>query len=275
MSAPSLIEIKGLEYAYHSGARVLHDINLSVCKGEFVAIVGQNGSGKSTLARLMAGIDFPSAGQVLAGGINTRDKKLALDLRKTIGIVFQNPENQIVFEKVADDMAFALGNLGLDKDEIAVRIRETAAMMGIENFTDGFELSMGQKQRVAIAGVLAMRPECIIFDEPTAMLDPRGKKDIHSIIVDQHKRGLTVVYVTNVIDEVLSADRIIILSGGSVKYEFEKKDLFRNIDKLKELGLETPFIFESVDKLKSRGIDIELEDYTLDDLTEKIAEKVK
>jgi energy-coupling factor transport system ATP-binding protein len=275
LTGPALIELTGLGYTYRSGAKVLRDINLSICRGEFVAIVGQNGSGKSTLARLMAGIDFPTVGRVLAGGINTRDKKRALDLRKTIGIVFQNPENQIVFEKVVDDMAFGLNNLGMSKDETALRIRETAAMMGIEGFTDGFELSMGQKQRVAIASVLAMRPECIIFDEPTAMLDPRGKKDIHSIIVDQHRRGLTVVYVTNVIDEVLSADRIVILNGGNVKYEFAKKDLFHNIDKLKELGLETPFVFESVDKLKSRGIDIELEDYTLDDLTEKIAEKVK
>jgi energy-coupling factor transport system ATP-binding protein len=270
-----MISIENLDYIYPSGKHALKNINLSIEKGEFVAVVGRNGSGKSTFAGVVSGLIKPTRGTVLVNGINTRSKKNFIELRKTLGMVFQNPENQIVFEKVRDDIAFGLRNLNFTDTEIEERIAEISKTMAIENFTDSFDLSMGQKQRVAIASVLAMNPQCIVFDEPTAMLDPRGKKDIHGIIVDQHKRGLTVVYVTNVIDEVLSADRIIILNGGTILYEFAKKDLFHNIDKLKELGLETPFIFDSVAKLKSRGIDIELENYTIDDLAEKIADRVK
>jgi energy-coupling factor transport system ATP-binding protein len=270
-----LIEIKDLEYTYKSGTHALQNINLQIKKGEFVAIVGHNGSGKSTLSKLMAGIDIPSRGAVLINEINTKDKSRVLNLRKTIGIVFQNPENQIVFEKVADDMAFGLKNLGVAPAEIDKRIAHITKLMKIEHFSDAFELSMGQKQRVTIAGVLAMQPECIIFDEPTAMLDPKGKKDIHNIIVDLHKQGLTIVYVTNVIDEVLSADRIIILSQGHIKYEFEKEALFDNVAKLKELGLETPIILDIIYRLKNQGITMAVKNYTIDALIETITRRME
>jgi energy-coupling factor transport system ATP-binding protein len=232
--------------------------------------VGQNGSGKSTLARVIAGMDPPGSGSVTVNGINTADNSKTLELRKNLGIVFQNPENQIVFEKVADDIAFGLKNIGLGVSEINERIAEITKMLNIEQFTDAFELSMGQKQRVAIAGVLAMRPRCVIFDEPTAMLDPRGKKDIHRIIVDLHKQGLTILYVTNVIDEVLSADRIIILNRGSIACEFKREQLFDNIGKLKSLGLETPFVLEFADRLKRAGLSVAVNDYTIEELVEQI-----
>ncbi|MDR1095022.1 MAG: ATP-binding cassette domain-containing protein, partial [Spirochaetaceae bacterium] len=227
-----MISVQNVDYRYPSGKRALSGINLFIEKGEFVAVVGHNGSGKSTLSLLLSGLEYPSKGTVTVNGVSTRKKNSFLALRKQIGIVFQNPENQLVFEKVRDDIMFGLKNIGLDKETADKRIDAIIQKLRIESFTDSFELSMGQKQRVAIASVLAMEPECIIFDEPTAMLDPKGKKEIHNIIVDLHKQGLTIVYVTNVIDEVLSADRIVILEHGMIKGEFRREELFDNIEQV-------------------------------------------
>jgi energy-coupling factor transport system ATP-binding protein len=251
-----MIRVENLDFSYPSGKRALAHINLAIEKGEFVAIVGRNGSGKSTLAGALAGLIKPTRGTVLVNGIDTRDKKKFLELRKILGMVFQNPENQIVFEKVRDDIAFGLRNLNFTDEAIEARIDEIAKVMAIEDFTDSFELSMGQKQRVAIASVLAMSPLCIVFDEPTAMLDPRGKKDIQDIVVDLHRRGLTVVYITNVIDEVLPADRIVVIEKGSIKTEFKKHELFDNIERIKSFGLEIPMTMDLLYMLKQRGIDI-------------------
>jgi energy-coupling factor transport system ATP-binding protein len=251
-----MILASNIDYVYPSGRLALSGINLEVVKGEFVAVVGHNGSGKSTLANLLAGLERPARGQIFIKGINTRDKKQFLALRKTVGIVFQNPENQIIFESVKDDIGFGLKNIGLGAEEIEKRIDDVTQKMGIQDFTSSFQLSMGQKQRVAIASVLAMGSECIIFDEPTAMLDPKGKKDIHNIIVELHKQGMTIVYVTNVIDEVLSADRIIILENGVIKGEVKHKELFDHVDRLKEAGLEMPVIMDMLFQLKQRGVDI-------------------
>ncbi|GHV19754.1 energy-coupling factor transporter ATP-binding protein EcfA1 [Spirochaetia bacterium] len=270
-----MIQIKDLDYNYFSGRQALNNINLDIQKGEFAAVVGHNGSGKSTLARLIAGIDKPKKGSVVVNGINTKDKKHFVDLRKTAGIVFQNPENQLVFEKARDDMAFGLKNIGLAQNEIDDRINEVSKMLNIENFTDSFELSMGQKQRLAIASVLVMQPECIVFDEPTAMLDPKGKKEIHNIIVDLHKKGFTIVYVTNVIDEVLSAQRIFILDKGSLKYEFKRSELFDNVDKLKSMSLEMPLLMDIIHKLHSCGINVDQDIRTAEDLVGSIIAKIK
>jgi energy-coupling factor transport system ATP-binding protein len=266
-----MIAISNLSYTYPSGTRALSDINLHIKRGEFAAVVGHNGSGKSTLARIMAGIEKPGGGTCLVDGIDTRDQGKFLELRKTAGIVFQNPENQIVFEKVRDDMAFALRNLGLEPGEIDARIDEVVRTMKIEHFTDSFELSMGQKQRAAIAGVLAMRCECIIFDEPTAMLDPKGKKDIHNIIVDLHKQGMTIVYVTNLIDEVLSADRILILDAGLIKHEFKREELIERTDTLKALSLEIPVIMDIITRLRERHIPVDPSARTVEELVESLA----
>ena len=261
-----MIEVTDVEYKYKMGDHALHNINLKIEKNEFVAIVGQNGSGKSTLARLIAGVEKPTGGQVLVNRIDTKDKSKMVDLRKTIGIVFQNPENQIIFEKIEDDIAFGLKNLGIEN--IDEKIKNAKEKVKIENLTDAFEISLGQKQRVAIASVLAMEPQCIIFDEPTAMLDPKGKKDIRNIITSLHKKGFTIIYVTNIIDEVLSADRIIILDKGYIKHEFKKEELFNNVNKLKELGLEIPVVIDAIIKLKN----IQIENYTVQELVEKISE---
>jgi energy-coupling factor transport system ATP-binding protein len=265
-----MIRVENLNFVYPSGRHALTDINLVIEKGEFVAIVGRNGSGKSTLAGALSGLIKPTRGRALVNGIDTRDKKKFLELRKTLGMVFQNPENQIVFEKVRDDIAFGLRNLNFADEAIEARIDEIAKIMAIEDFTDSFELSMGQKQRVAIASVLAMNPQCIVFDEPTAMLDPRGKKDIQNIVVDLHRRGLTVVYITNVIDEVLPADRIVVIENGSIKNEFKKHELFDNIEQIKSFGLEIPMTMDLLYMLKQRGIDIFVKKWAVADVADNI-----
>jgi energy-coupling factor transport system ATP-binding protein len=266
-----MISVENLDYTYPSGRQALNNINLTIEKGEFVAIVGRNGSGKSTLANVLSGLIKPARGTVLVNGINTGSKKNFLELRKTLGIVFQNPENQIVFEKVRDDIAFGLRNLNFTDAEIEARIDEIAKIMAIEDFTDSFELSMGQKQRVAIASVLAMNPQCIVFDEPTAMLDPKSKKEIQNIVVDLHRKGLTVVYVTNVIDEVLVADRIVVIENGSIRGEFKKHELFDNIEKMKSFGLEIPMTMDLLYMLKQRGIDIFVKKWAVEDVAENVS----
>ncbi|MFP3040866.1 ATP-binding cassette domain-containing protein [Treponema primitia] len=270
-----MINIENLEYIYPSGKHALKNINLTIQKGEFVAIVGRNGSGKSTFAGVVSGLMKPTKGAVFVNGINTKSKKNFIELRKTLGMVFQNPENQIVFEKVKDDIAFGLRNLNFTDTEIDKRIEEISKTMGIEDFIDSFELSMGQKQRVAIASVLAMNPQCIVFDEPTAMLDPKGKKDIQNIVTDLHKSGLTVVYVTNVIDEVLPADRIVVIENGSIKAEIKKQELFDNIEKMKSFGLEIPMIMDLLHTLKQKGIDIFVKKWSVDDVADNIYAYIK
>jgi energy-coupling factor transport system ATP-binding protein len=265
-----MISIENLDFIYPSGNQALKNINLTVQRGEFVAIVGRNGSGKSTFAGVVSGLIRPTKGTVFINGINTKSKRRFIELRKTLGMVFQNPENQIVFEKVRDDIAFGLRNLNFTDTEIENRIEEISKMMGIEEFTDSFELSMGQKQRVAIASVLAMNPQCIVFDEPTAMLDPKGKKDIQNIVVDLHKSGLTVVYVTNVIDEVLPADRIVVIENGSIKDEFKKQELFDNIEKMKSFGLEIPLIMDLLYTLKQKGVDVFVKKWAVNDVADNI-----
>ncbi|MDR0551961.1 MAG: ATP-binding cassette domain-containing protein [Spirochaetaceae bacterium] len=263
-----MIQAKGVDYVYPSGKQALSGINLEVARGEFVAVVGHNGSGKSTLAGLLAGLERPARGQIIIDGINTRDKKNFLVLRKKVGMVFQNPENQLVFEKVKDDIGFGLKNIGFPQAEIETRTAEISRKMRIESFTGSFELSMGQKQRVAIASVIAMGPDCIIFDEPTAMLDPKGKKDIHNIIIELHKQGMTIVYVTNVIDEVLAADRIIILENGSISGEVKREELFDNVERLRGAGLEMPVIMDMLFRLKQRGVDIIVKRWSIDAVVE-------
>jgi energy-coupling factor transport system ATP-binding protein len=270
-----MIRVQNVDYRYPSGKRALTGIDLSVEKGEFVAVVGHNGSGKSTLALLLSGLEYPTKGTVTVNGTSTKQKNSFLELRKQVGIVFQNPENQLVFEKVRDDIAFGLKNIGLEKETIDQRIAAITHKLHIEHFTDSFELSMGQKQRVAIASVLAMEPQCIIFDEPTAMLDPKGKKEIHNVIVDLHKQGLTIVYVTNVIDEVLSADRIVILENGVIKGEYQRDTLFDNIEHLREAGLEPPFIMDMLYRLQQRGINIVVKKWAIEDVVDQMTEYIE
>lgn len=225
-----------------------------------ISIIGKNGSGKSTLAKLISGIIEPTSGDIVVCGINTKNISEFMELRKKCGIVFQNPENQIIFNNVHDDIVFALDNLNLDNKE--KRIKQALKEVGMEEYEESsaYDLSLGQKQRITIAGVLSVKPEIIIMDEPTAMLDPEGKNDIKNIVKKLKDDGYTIVYITNIIDEILISDRVIMIENGNIIKQFETKDIFDNIEFLKEKGITIPKVIELKKKLEQKGIDIDIEE---------------
>ena len=256
-----MIDISNLNYKYKHGQTVLEDINLRINQGEIVSIIGKNGSGKSTLARLISAITMPETGTILIDGIDTRDQERFIEIRKNIGIVFQNPENQIIFNNVHDDMIFALDNLGIENQE--ERIQEALKQVQMEEYInhDTYELSLGQKQRITIAGVLSIKPKYIVMDEPTAMLDPEGKEEIRKIIKELKKLGYTIIYITNIIDEIFISDRVVILEKGSIIKEFKTKDILENIEFLKDHNIAIPKIVELMEELKKNNIDIDINDF--------------
>ncbi len=268
-----MIEINDVSYKYKNGNEVLKNINLKINDGEFVAIIGKNGSGKSTLTKIISGLEKPTKGEVIVNGINTKNKKETINLRKNVGIVFQNPENQIIFNRVYDDIEFGMKNLCANIENREEVIHDALKKVGMEEYIkkDPFELSLGQKQRIAIAGVLALNTKIIVLDEPTTMLDPEGKKAIYEIVKKLKEQGYTIIYITNVIDEILLADRVIAIKNGQIQKEFLKKDILKNLDTLKSLNIELPVIVQILEKLKQKNINIELEEFTIDELVEKLS----
>lgn len=267
-----MIKLENIHFSYKGKTKVLKNINLEINEGECIAIIGKNGSGKSTLARLIAGIEVPNNGNVFVDEIDTKNKKQFLELRKKVGIVFQNPENQIIFGKVHDDIAFSLKNLKLNNvDERIQNALEKTEMQKFE-YEDAFELSMGQKQRITIASVLAVGTKYIVLDEPTAMIDPKGKEEIYKIISNLKDKGNTVIFITNVIDEVLLADKIIIIDNGEIVYSFKKEEIMNNINKIEECDIKIPTIVNILLELKKVGIEIIPEKWTMEELVSKIIE---
>ncbi|MBQ2251746.1 MAG: energy-coupling factor transporter ATPase [Clostridia bacterium] len=262
----SYIEIKNVSFSYEEEQQenktVLDNVSLSIEKGEFVAILGRNGSGKSTLAKLLNMILVPSKGQIFIDGINiTEDEsnELMLRVRKKIGMVFQNPDNQIFATIVEEDVAFGPENLGIESSEIRRRVDEALATVDMSAYARHapHKLSGGQKQRVAIAGVLAMDPECIIFDESTSMLDPHGRSEICSVMQKLNKEhGKTIIHITHNMDEAELADRIIVLDDIGIRLDGSPKEVFSDIKTIKELGLEAPQATELCARLAESGFDI-------------------
>lgn len=267
-----MIEINNVSYKYKNGNEVFKDINVKINNGEFVAVIGKNGSGKSTLTKLISGLEKPTKGDVIVNGINTKSKKETIELRKNVGIVFQNPENQIIFNRVYDDIEFGIKNLSVNTKNIEETIKQALKKVNMEEHIkkDPFELSLGQKQRIAIASVLALDTKIIVLDEPTTMLDPEGKKAIYEIVKSLKKQGYTIIYITNAIDEILLADRVIVIKNGQVQKEFNKKDILQNIDVLKSLDIELPMIIQIVERLKEKNINLDLQEFTLDELINSI-----
>lgn len=267
-----MIEINNVSYKYKNGNEVLKDINITINDGEFVTIIGKNGSGKSTLAKLISGLEKPTKGDVIVNRIDTKSKKETIELRKNVGIVFQNPENQILFNKVYDDIEFGIKNLSVNSTNTKNAIEAALKKVGMQDYikNETFELSLGQKQRIAIASVLALNTKIIVFDEPTTMLDPEGKKEIYDILESLKQQGYTIIYITNVIDEILLADRVIILKNKQIQREFYKKDILNNIDVLKELDIGIPLILQISEKLKEKGINLNLQEFTIDELVDNI-----
>ena len=249
-----MIEIKNLSYKYKNGNKVLNNINLNINKGEFVCIIGKNGSGKSTFSKLLSGLLPFKDGEIIVNGINLKDKKKTLEIRKTIGIVFQNPENQILFDKVYDDIAFSLQNLGFSKEQISNIIDDALNSVNMSEYKNSYTdtLSLGQKQRIAIASTLAINPNLLILDEPTTMLDPINKTAIYKTLNNLHEKSITIIYITNNIDEILLADRILFLENGKIKEDFKKETLLNHLDSLKDF--EAPGIISLIKKLSNKQI---------------------
>lgn len=249
-----MIEIKNLSYKYKNGNKVLNNINLNINKGEFVCIIGKNGSGKSTFSKLLSGLLPFKDGKIIVNGINLKDKKKTLEIRKTIGIVFQNPENQILFDKVYDDIAFSLQNLGFPKEQIPSIIDEALNSVNMYEYKNSYTdtLSLGQKQRIAIASTLAINPNLLILDEPTTMLDPINKTAIYKTLNNLHEKSITIIYITNNIDEILLADRILFFENGEIKEDFKKETLLNHLDSLKDF--EAPGIISLIKKLSNKQI---------------------
>ncbi len=254
----NIISLKNVSFRYGEDAPyVLDSVSADIADGEFVAVLGYNGSGKSTFAKLLNGILLPFDGDIFVDGMNTKDEGKLFDIRKTIGMVFQNPDNQIVATIVEEDVAFAPENLGLPQQEIESRVSNAIAAVGLEKhrFDAPYKLSGGQKQRVAIAGVLAMQPRCIVLDEPTAMLDPVGRQLVMNVIKKLNKeRGITVVLITHFMEEAAQADRIIVLSEGSLVMDDTPNKVFYNYDKMVQLGLDVPISTRLSLALRNRGI---------------------
>ena len=233
----------GIETA---GKRAIKGISLDVQKGSFVAIVGMNGSGKSTLAKCFNGLILPTSGSVTVDGMDTRDDSKLWDIRRRVGMVFQNPDNQIVSSIVEDDVAFGPENLGIPPAEIRERVDQALKQVGMyeHRLKGAHMLSGGQKQRIAIAGAVAMRPECIVFDEPTAMLDPKGRERVMSIIRQLNSEGITAILITHFMSEAVQADRVVVLKNGNVLADRIPREIFSDNELIREAGLELPPVIE-------------------------------
>lgn len=242
-----LIRFENVDFTYsgedENDIPVLKNFNLNIEQGSFVALLGHNGSGKSTVAKLTNGILFPEKGCVYVDGQQVTDDDSVFDIRKKVGMVFQNPDNQIVASIVEEDVAFGAENLGLPPDEIRTRVDDALKRVGMYEHKDKapHKLSGGQKQRVAVAGIIAMKPKCIVLDEPTAMLDPSGRREvIETIKMLNRKEGITIILITHYMDEAVQADRVVVIDNGEIRLDGTPNDVFKNVDKLKSMGLDVP-----------------------------------
>lgn len=258
----TLINVDNITFEYENddnSVGVLKDFSVEFKKGQFTAVLGHNGSGKSTLAKLLNGLLLPLSGKVLVDGIDTADDEHAIDVKRTVGMVFQNPDNQLVATVVDEDVAFGLENLGIPHDEMVQRVNTALEAVGMLDFKAKapHNLSGGQKQRVAIAGIIAMEPKCIVFDEPTAMLDPRGRKEVIEVILKLcREKNITVILITHYMNEAALADRAIVMDKGKIVLDGEPREVFTHVDILKTAGLDVPQPAELAVELKKCGIDL-------------------
>lgn len=265
MNKNNIVEFQNVSFRYESGEGeeqlplAVDGVTLGIEKGDCVAILGHNGSGKSTLAKLSNSILTPTEGKVIVKGMDTSDEELSYDIRKTVGVVFQNPDNQIVASIVEEDVAFGPENLGLPREEIRKRVDDSLKAVDMYEYRnhESHKLSGGQKQRVAIAGIIAMRPECIFFDEPTAMLDPKGRKEVMDTVFKLNREyGITVVYITHFMDEAALADRVVVMDNAKILLDSTPKEVFENSELLKSVGLDIPQCAELAKELKKSGVDL-------------------
>lgn len=270
----NMIDTKNLTFIYKveenkEEIAALNNLDLTVNRGEFVVIIGHNGSGKSTFAKHINALLLPTSGKIFVKGMDTSDEKNLWDVRQTAGMVFQNPDNQIVATIVEEDVAFGPENLGIAPQDIRKRVDEALEAVGMAQFKKKGPhlLSGGQKQRVAIAGVLAMKPECIVLDEPTAMLDPSGRKEVIDTIRKLNKEeGITIVLITHYMEEAVDADRVIVMEEGKIVVDGKPKEVFSRVEELKRIGLDVPQVTELAYELRKEGLDIALDTLTIDEM---------
>lgn len=256
----TIIKFDNVSFAYEledeGVVNAVNDFSLEVPEGQFLAVLGHNGCGKSTVAKLINGILVPNKGKVTVEGMDTSDEEKTVDIRKTVGMVFQNPDNQIVATIVEDDVAFGPENLGVEPSEIRKAVDSALKAVGMYEFRkrEPHRLSGGQKQRVAIAGVIAMNSKCIVMDEPTAMLDPQGRKEVMDTVMKLNREfGITVILITHYMDEAVKADRVIVMDGGRIAMDGTPKEVFRNVERMKKLGLDVPQATELAYRLRKKG----------------------
>ncbi len=268
-----IVSIENLSYIYRSsegdGFRALDNVSFKINRGEFLAILGHNGSGKSTLAKLMNGILLPTDGDVIVNGMNTKNEDDIWNIRQSAGMVFQNPDNQLVATIVEEDVAFGPENQGIDPSEIRRRVDEVLDTVGMLEYRKSapHSLSGGQKQRIAIAGILAMDPDCIILDEPTAMLDPSGRKEVMSTVEKLNKeQGKTIVHITHYMDEVVNADRIIVMEAGKIALVGTPKEIFGQVEEIRRIGLDVPQVTELAYELNKAGMHLDSQVLMIDEL---------
>ena len=255
----ALLTAQNVSFSYDKLNNAVDGVSLSVNEGEYVAIIGHNGSGKSTLAKLFNGLIKPDEGEIMVDGFSVREKKHTFEIRKRVGVVFQNPDNQLVSSIVEDDVAFGPENLGVPREEIGKRIDFALSAVGMQDFRHSSpeRLSGGQKQRVAIAGVLALNPKILVLDESTAMLDPKGRKEVLEVVKKLNKeQKVTVISITHYMDEVVDADTVYVLNGGKIALSGAPSEIFKQKDILKSLGLELPHAAELADKLIALGVNL-------------------
>ena len=280
----SIIEFQNVTFRYESDdegvvlAPAVKDFSLTINEGEFIAILGHNGSGKSTIAKLSNGLLIPEIGDVIVNGMNTKNEDDDINIKQTVGVVFQNPDNQIVATIVEEDVAFGPENLGIEPTEIRRRVDESLKIVGMYNYRnhEPHKLSGGQKQRVAIAGIIAMEPRCIILDEPTAMLDPEGRRDVMKAIKRLNRElGITVVFITHYMEEAVEADRIVVMDDSRLLMDGTPKQVFANPQKIRNIGLDVPQTCQLAELLKNDGINLKNDLLSIDELVENIDDLLK
>lgn len=275
MGANTVISVQELKHIYTDAdgneVSALNGINLDIPAGEFIAIIGANGSGKSTLARHLNALLLPTAGKCIVDGLDTTDEKNLWDIRQHVGMVFQNPDNQIVAAIVEEDVAFGPENIGVPGPEIRERVELALAAVGMSDYAKHAPhlLSGGQKQRIAIAGVLALEPKVIVLDEPTAMLDPQGRQEIVRTVKQLNKeKGITIVYITHYMTEALEADRVVVMEKGHIRFSGTPHEVFSRVDELEKVGLEAPLAAKIASELRKSGIKLPKEIITDEELAE-------
>ncbi len=272
-----MIEIKNLSFKYdtedENAKQIIKNVSLDIHEGEFIALLGHNGSGKSTLAKLINGLLVPQEGDVLVDGLNTRSDETIWDIRAVAGMVFQNPDNQLVATVVEDEVAFGPENLGLDPKEIRKRVDRSLEIVGMDKFKRHAPhlLSGGQKQRVAIAGILAMSPKYIILDEPTAMLDPSGRKEVIDTLIKLNKQqNKTIILITHYMEEAALSDRLVIMEDGEIILQGKPREVFSNVDAIKKMGLDVPQVTDLANELKKDGFDVSTKILNIDEMVDEI-----